>query len=82
MTSYRLCTDKLILSFISFQPKTRRMQRKKQPKQHLQDHLIFSTIEDAECWFVLMLYSYGIGTVQMFLLVVTRDFFSKYFDCI
>jgi hypothetical protein len=58
------------------------MRRKKLPKQHLQDLWIFSTIEDTDCWFVLMSYSYRICTVQMFLQVATRDSFSKYFDCI
>jgi len=80
MTVHRLCINRLIFNFPSFQQKTRRMQRKKQPKQHLQDPWIFSTIEDAECWFLLMLYSYRKCTVQMFLQVVKRDFFSKYVD--
>jgi len=80
MTIYRLCTNRLIFNFPSFQPKTRRMRRKKQPKQHLQDPWIFSTIEDTECWLLLLLYSYRKCTVQMFLQVVKRDFFSKYVD--
>lgn len=80
MTIYRLCTNRLIFNFPSLQPKTRRMRRKKQPKQHLQDPWIFSTIEDTEYWFLLMLYSYRKCTVQMFLQVVKRDLFSKYVD--
>ena len=80
ITSYRLCTNRLIFKFPSFQPKTRRMQRKKQPKQHLQDPWIFSTIEDTKCWLLLMLYSSRKCAVQMFLQVVKRDTFSKYVD--